>query len=186
MRLEETQALQDEEAGGTGAWVLSHSVVSNSLRPHELWPAILCLWDSPGKNSGVGCHFLLQGIFLTQGSNPGLFHLLHGQADSLPLNHLGSPRGTGLTIKEKWERDEKGRREIQRPWCPGSQQQRHFTQGCYYQTVWHEAGTLAIKLNTMGVTGNCILCITWYILYIIYSILNISLEGRKIDLIANE
>ena len=31
-------------------------------------------WDSPGKNTGVGCHFLLQGIFLTQGSNP---HLLH-------------------------------------------------------------------------------------------------------------
>ena len=33
------------------------------------WP-----WDSPGKNTGVGCHFLLQGIFLTQGSNPGLLH----------------------------------------------------------------------------------------------------------------
>ena len=31
-------------------------------------------WDSPGKNTGVGCHFLLQGIFLTQGLNPGLPH----------------------------------------------------------------------------------------------------------------
>ena len=31
-------------------------------------------WNSPGKNTGVGCHFLLQGIFLTQGSNPGLPH----------------------------------------------------------------------------------------------------------------
>ena len=31
-------------------------------------------WDSPGKNTGVGCHFLLQGIFPTQGSNPGLPH----------------------------------------------------------------------------------------------------------------
>ena len=30
--------------------------------------------DSPGKNTGVGCHFLLQGIFPTQGSNPGLLH----------------------------------------------------------------------------------------------------------------
>ena len=38
-------------------------------------------WDSPGKNTGVGCHFLLQGIFLTQGSN---LHLLHWQAGSLP------------------------------------------------------------------------------------------------------
>ena len=41
-----------------------------------------------GKNTGVGCHFLLQGIFPTQGSNP---HLLHWQVDSLSLNHLGSP-----------------------------------------------------------------------------------------------
>ena len=31
-----------------------------------------CPWDFPGKNTGVGCHFLLQGIFPTQGSNPGL------------------------------------------------------------------------------------------------------------------
>ena len=45
-------------------------------------------WNSLGKDTGVGCHFLLQGIFLTQGSNP---RLLHWQADSLPLNHLGSP-----------------------------------------------------------------------------------------------
>ena len=35
---------------------------------------LLCPWDSPGKNTGVGCHFLLQGIFLTQGSNWGLLH----------------------------------------------------------------------------------------------------------------
>ena len=42
----------------------------------------------PGKNTGVGFHSLLQGIFHTQGSNP---HLLYWQADSLPLNHQGSP-----------------------------------------------------------------------------------------------
>ena len=42
-------------------YVLIHSVVSNSLRPHGLQPAgFLCPWDSPGKNTGVGCHFLLQ------------------------------------------------------------------------------------------------------------------------------
>ena len=45
-------------------------------------------WDFPGKNTGVSCHFLLQGIFLTQGLNPCL---LHWQADSLPLSHQGSP-----------------------------------------------------------------------------------------------
>ena len=48
----------------------SHKVMSDSLWPHGLQPArLLCLWDSPGKNTGVGCHFLLQGIFPTQGSN---------------------------------------------------------------------------------------------------------------------
>ena len=35
---------------------------------------LLCSWDFPGKSTGVSCHFLLQGIFLTQGSNPGLLH----------------------------------------------------------------------------------------------------------------
>ena len=35
---------------------------------------LLCPWDFPGKSTGVGCHFLLQGIFPTQGSNPGLSH----------------------------------------------------------------------------------------------------------------
>ena len=39
--------------------------------------------DSPGKNTGVGCHAFLQGIFLTQGSNPPLLCLLHWQAGSL-------------------------------------------------------------------------------------------------------
>ena len=42
------------------------------------------------KNTGVGCHFLLQGIFPTQGSNLTLLHLPHWQADSLRLNHSGS------------------------------------------------------------------------------------------------
>ena len=48
-------------------------------------------WDSPGKNTGAGCHFLLRGIFPTQGSNPRLLHLLHWQADSVTLSHQGSP-----------------------------------------------------------------------------------------------
>ena len=60
-----------------------HSVVSDFLMTHGLLPArIFCPWAFPGKNTGVGCHFLLQGIFLTQGPNPSL---LHWQADSLLL-----------------------------------------------------------------------------------------------------
>ena len=45
---------------------------------------------SPSKNTGVGCHFLLEGIFPTQESNLHLCIILHWQADSLPLCHLGS------------------------------------------------------------------------------------------------
>ena len=45
------------------------------LQPHGLQPArLLCSWDSPGKNTGVGCHFLLQGIVPTQELNPGFLH----------------------------------------------------------------------------------------------------------------
>ena len=54
------------------------SVVSNSLRPYELQPArLLCPWDSPGKNTRVGCHALLQGILPTQGWNLCLLGILH-------------------------------------------------------------------------------------------------------------
>ena len=81
-----------------GPWIyLSHGPVlwlvaqlCPTLRPHGLQPArLLCPWDSPGKNTGVGCHALLQGIFPTPGSNPDLLHcrwiLYH-------LSQQGSPR----------------------------------------------------------------------------------------------
>ena len=47
---------------------------------------LLCPWDSPGKNTRVGCHGFLQGIFLTQGSNPCLLCLLHWQVSSVKNN----------------------------------------------------------------------------------------------------
>ena len=51
------------------------SGMSNSLWPHGLQPArLLCPWDFPVKNTGVGFHALLQGIFPTQGLDPGLPH----------------------------------------------------------------------------------------------------------------
>jgi len=53
---------------------------------------LLCPWDSPDKNTGVGCHALLQGIFPTQRSNLCLLYLLSWQVDSLPLVPLGSPK----------------------------------------------------------------------------------------------
>ena len=67
---------------------VSHSVVSDSLKPLGLWPArLLCAWSSLGRNAGVGGHSLLQGIFPTQELNPGLLHfrqILHH------LSHQGS------------------------------------------------------------------------------------------------
>ena len=64
----------------------------DSVRPYGLYPArLLCPWDSPGKNTGVGCHALLQGIFPTQGSNPCLLSHLQWQAGSLPITPPGKP-----------------------------------------------------------------------------------------------
>ena len=64
--------------GWWGCAGLSHSVMSSSFQPHGLQPTrLLCPWDSPGKKTGVGCHFLLQGIFPTQESNLCLSCLPH-------------------------------------------------------------------------------------------------------------
>ena len=49
------------------------------------WTRLLCTWNFPGKNTGTGCHILIQGIFWTQGSSLCLLRLLHWQANSLPL-----------------------------------------------------------------------------------------------------
>ena len=62
---------------------------STLLRPHGLQPIrLLCPWDSPGKNAGVSCRCLVQGIFPTQGSK---LRLLNWKADSLPLSHQVTP-----------------------------------------------------------------------------------------------
>ena len=64
-------------------------VMSDSLQPHGLEPIrLLCPCDFPVKKTGVGCHYLLQGIFPSQGSN---LCLLHGPTDSSSLSRLGSP-----------------------------------------------------------------------------------------------
>ena len=61
----------------------------NFLRACSQVPTrLLHPWNFPGKNTGVGCHFLLQGIFLTQGSNPGLPHC---RQTLYPQSHQRSP-----------------------------------------------------------------------------------------------
>ena len=73
-----------------GCAVLTHSVVSNSCDPMDCSPPDSSVHgDSPGKNTGVGCHAFLQGIFPIQGLNLGLSPTL--QADSVPSEPPGKP-----------------------------------------------------------------------------------------------
>ena len=56
--------------------------------PMDCSPSVICLWDFPGKNTGLDCHFLLQGIFPTQGSKPDLPHC---RQILYYLSHQGRP-----------------------------------------------------------------------------------------------
>ena len=75
-----------------------------------------CSCDSPGKNPAVGCHALLKGIFLTQGSNPCLLHLLHWQMGSLPLvlsgkciwGFISSEKRIPETFQERFVKEKSG------------------------------------------------------------------------------
>ena len=64
--------------------------MSDSLQPYgkssSFQGIVLCSGDSPGKNTRVGCHFLLQGIFLIHGSNLHLLYLLHWQTQIEPVS----------------------------------------------------------------------------------------------------
>ena len=77
------------------------SDMCDSLQPQGLQPTrFFCVWDFPGKNTGVGCHFLLQEIFPNQGSNPQFSSLIHWQVGSLLLVPPGKPEKCKL--KQQW------------------------------------------------------------------------------------
>ena len=81
--------------GPTTSWLVSchmlvYEVKVTQSRPHGLKPTrLFCPWNSPGRNTEVGCHSLLQGIFPIQGLNLGL---LHWQVDSLLSEPPGKPK----------------------------------------------------------------------------------------------
>ena len=88
--------------------------MSDSLQPHGLKPArLLCLWNSPDKNAGVGSHALHQGIFLIQGQNPSLlhhrqilYHLRHsGLSDWAQSQNPDKQNVSQLSQKEIWLQD---------------------------------------------------------------------------------
>ena len=90
---------------------------------------LLCSWDLPGKNTAVGCHFLLPGIFPNQGLNPHLLCLLPWQVGSLPLIYQGSPPSSssdGKLMHSHWK-------------YTVSQAGLRYQQG-HCQAIWHFCG----------------------------------------------
>ena len=126
----------------------SNLVMSDPLQPYGLLPTrILCSKNFPGKNTGVGekkkkknpgvgCYFLLKGIFLTQGSKPDLFQLLQWKEYSLPLSHLGKPSVT--SVKYKWISSDY-LKKLETRIAIYSKFQTNFVLKTYYSssTVWH-------------------------------------------------
>ena len=82
----------------------------------------LCPWNAPGKNTGVGCHALLEGIFQTQGSNLHLLRLLHWLAGSLPL---APPGNSG-----------QGTRSYMPQLRPGAAKQTSINQSIFLKCMW--------------------------------------------------
>ena len=84
--------------------------MSDSLAtPWTVATRLLCPWDFPGKTTGLGCHSLLWGIFLTQGSNPPF---LLWQPDSLPVSHKRSPWESYLILNTPWEGKRRGQQRM--------------------------------------------------------------------------
>ena len=85
---------------------VSRSVVSHSLRPHNLYSS----WSSPGQNTGMGSFSLLQGIFPTQGSHPGLQHWrrilyqLSRKGSTRLLEWVAYPFSSGSSQPRNWTR----------------------------------------------------------------------------------
>ena len=74
------------------------SAMFHSFQAPGLWlTRFPCPWDSPGKDTGVGCHALFQKVFLTPGSNQ---HLLHCRRLLDPLSHVGSPSSTTCELPQ--------------------------------------------------------------------------------------
>ena len=119
----------------------NHSVVSHSSR-------LLCPWNSPGKNTGVGSHFLVQGLFQTQGLDPDL---LHCRQILYCLSHQGSG-GKRICLQCRRSRFDPWVRKIpwRRKWLPTpvfllgkshGQRSLEVLQSVELQRVGHSCGT---------------------------------------------
>ena len=93
LKINDANIIHLKKIGNLRGCVCSVTQSCPTLQPHGPYVAhqTPLSINFPGKGTGVGCHFLLQGLFATQESNPHLLCLLHWQVDSLPLSHLGIP-----------------------------------------------------------------------------------------------
>ena len=112
--------------------------VTSGLQPTRL----LCPWDFPGKNTGAGCHFLLQGICLTQGSNP---HLLHWQMGSSLLSRQGSPLGFTQSIHNSLQISKGIKQLMLTTPCP-----RHMVRPWEYSSVHFSLPVMSDSLQPHG------------------------------------
>ena len=130
------------------AWKRGSCCSATHLHPALLWPprlklaGALCPCDFPGKDTGVGCHFLLQEILPMQGSNP---HLLHWQVDSLRLSYQGrGTRESDLHLKA-WAED-KGKPW---KWCLPT----HLPPPDWQQ--WQVLPAASLKVQDRGLSSGC-------------------------------
>ena len=127
--------------------------MSDSLRPHGLGPTrLLCAWNSPGKNAGVGCHCLFQGIFLTQGSNPGLLHcrqLYHlSHQGSLPDIKLATSIGSSKMQKSSRKTSTSALLTMPKPltvWITTNCGK--FSKRCKYQITWPASWEICMQVR---------------------------------------
>ena len=80
--------------------------MSDSLQPTDEPSRLLCPWDSPGKNTETGCYYLLQGIFLTQGSNLHLLCFLHWWVGFFTTSATWEEPGLWGALSQKMNKNE--------------------------------------------------------------------------------
>ena len=141
-----------EKAEESEKW--SCSVMSDSLRPHELTVAYHAPLSTgfSRKGAGVGCHFLLQRIFLTQGSNPGLLHcrqLYHlSHQGSLPDIKLATSIGSSKMQKSSRKTSTSALLTMPKPltvWFPADCGK--FWKRWEYQTTWPASWEICMQVR---------------------------------------
>ena len=141
------------------SFLKSHSVVSDSLLPHGLYSP----WNFPGQKSGVGSLSLLQGVFPTQGSNPGLPHC---RQILYQLSHKGSPRILGWIVTYSFSRVSSWPRNRTRVSCIAGRFFTNWTmrEALYFSSVSTTTILYSIQYLSLQVLPLIWVFISWWLL----------------------